>query len=222
MSLSDGGSTIEAMFGNCLKLVQCTGLGAEILSRERELEYEGRIDVGGGSGNLGGRRSLMTVVPRVEEAVVMAPIADNTNSFITLPLAMAHDVETTATGSDIPSHPPPTFFDPPLRMEIVYTSTYVNVDCATPQGVDRGVSHSLAASGMSDVIHSPDFHDVARLFQPTSPTDVRMHGRAVVVLRDPIELSVAMYERLRFADGEVGVMSLEEFAASGELHGAHL
>ena len=46
--LSDGGSTIEAMFGTCLKLVQCTGLGAEILSRERELEDEGRNDVIGG------------------------------------------------------------------------------------------------------------------------------------------------------------------------------
>ena len=204
--LSDGGSTVESVFGDCLKMVQCTGRGAEILSRERELAGVGSTDVVGGSGTLGGGRSLMTLVPITSDPPPRTVAYDFDN-----------DVEVAASVADDPGIAP-AFFDPPLRTEVLYTSTYVNVDCATPLGVDRGVAHRLAESGMSDVIHSPHVHDAARLFSmSSSPTaSVKVYGRAVVVLRDPIEMSVAKYERMRAVDGSVGGMSLEEFAKSGE------
>ena len=200
--LSDGGSTVESVFGDCLKMVQCTGRGAEILSRERELAGVGSTDVVGGSGTLGRGRSLMTLVPMTSDP---------------LPQTVASHVEMAASAADDPGIAP-AFFDPPLRTEVLYTSTYVNVDCATPLGVDRGVAHRLAESGMSDVFHSPHVHDAARLFSmSSSPTaSVKVYGRAVVVLRDPIEMSVAKYERMRVVDVNVGGMSLEEFAKSGE------
>ena len=220
VTLSDGGSTVESAFGECLRLVQCTGRGAEILSRERELAGGGKADAvaGGSDGTLGSGRSLMTLVPITGDAPPRTasshrppPADDPDNDVGGMAASVADDTGTA----------PPAFFDPPLRTEVVYTSTYVNVDCATPRGVDRGVDHRLAESGMSDVFHSPDVHDAARLFSRTPPTDaVRVYGRAVAVLRDPIELSVAKYERLRIVDGSVGGMSLEEFAKSGEFASA--
>ena len=212
LPLSDGGSTVESMFGECLKLVQCTGRGSEILTRERELAGVGSTDVVGGNGTPGRGRSLMTLVPITSDPLpqtVASPPPPGNDAH--------HDVEMSAAIADDPGIAP-AFFDPPLRTEVLYTSTYVNVDCATPRGVNRGVAHRLAESGMSDVIHSPDVHDAARLFSmSSSPTSsVRVYGRAVVVLRDPIEMSVAKYERMRVVDGNVGGMSLEEFAKSGE------
>lgn len=198
--LSDGGGSIELVFGNCLKLVQCSGRGHEILSREHELENGGGMDVDRGT------RSMMTVVPKIH----------------------------------LTQYPP--LFNPPLRTEVVYTSTYVNVDCTTPEGVDRGVARDLTTSGMSDVIHSPDIYDGARLFSPPSlSTSSKTFGRAMVILRNPIEMSVARYERWKtlernqyctrhWARGDkicdlhwrhprevVKDMSLEEFAKSDYL-----
>lgn len=105
-----------------------------------------------------------------------------------------------------------TLFDPPLRTEVVYTSAYVNVDCTNPSGVNRGISHELATSNIADVIYSPDIHDVGRLFAPP----IEMYGRMVVMMRDPMERSVAKYEWMKFIDDDVKRMSLEEFSGSGE------
>lgn len=66
---------------------------------------------------------------------------------------------------------------------------------------------------MVDVIYSPHIHDVARLFDPSG----YMHGRAVVILRNPIERTVAKYLRLANNDDNVKKMSLAEFARSSEL-----
>ena len=57
--LSDGGSTIELVFGNCLKLVQRNGRGHEIISQEHALEFGGtRVVVYSSS-----RRAMMRQYP---------------------------------------------------------------------------------------------------------------------------------------------------------------
>jgi hypothetical protein len=58
--LSDGGSTIELVFGNCLKLVQRNGRGHEIISQEHALEFGGtRVVVDSSSS----RRAMMRQYP---------------------------------------------------------------------------------------------------------------------------------------------------------------
>jgi len=108
-----------------------------------------------------------------------------------------------------------TAFDPPLRTEVVYTSTYVNVDCSTKEGIDRGVAKSLATSNMADVIYSPNIRELARLFAPP----VQAYGRPVVIIRNPIERAVAKYEYLKGKNKYVKKMTLEQFAKSGYLEG---
>ena len=213
--LSDGGSTIELVFGNCLKLVQCNGRGHEILSREHALEYGGtRVAVNSSSS----RRAMMKVIPKTDDGHLL-------------------------------QYPPE--FNPHLQTEVVFTSTFVNVDCTTPLGIDRGILHNLATSDMSDVIHSPDIYDVARLFVPSSISsstpNKKTFGRGMVILRNPIEMAVAKYLRWKtfeddheycarhWARGDVICtlywtqhprvmvkdMSLKEFAKSGELVTLH-
>ena len=88
-------------------------------------------------------------------------------------------------------------FNPILRTEFVYNSTYVNVDCTTPEGVDRGIAKELATSDMIDVVYSPTIHHVARLFAPP----IKASGRAVVILRNPIKRAMAKYEWLNRIQG---------------------
>ena len=214
--LSDGGSTIELVFGNCLKLVQCNGRGHEILSREHALEFGGtRVVVDSSSSS---RRAMMKVIPKTDDGHLL-------------------------------QYPPE--FNPHLQTEIVFTSTFVNVDCTTPLGIDRGILHNLATSDMSDVIHSPDIYDVARLFVPSSISsstpNKKTFGRGMVILRNPIEMAVAKYLRWKtfeddheycarhWARGDVICklywtqhprvmvkdMSLKEFTKSGELVTLH-
>ncbi|KAL9185489.1 hypothetical protein ACHAXT_003266 [Thalassiosira profunda] len=134
-----------------------------------------------------GRRSMMELVPRNE--------------------VRASNIEKGSpdTGSSQKS------FDPPLRTELVYTSEYVNVDCSTPEGIDRGVDKGLASANLVDSIYSTNLRDTSRLFAP--PVDVR--GRAIVVLRDPIERAVAKYNWLSGIDEKVKEMTLEQFASGG-------
>lgn len=210
-----GGGAITHVCGNCLKFVQCTELGNDILSREYELHK-------GGGDESGTRRSLMKLVRRGEEDdnTIQASIADNKNNNLRRSpsppeqdesdIGEEEDATITEAESlvDIP-------FDPPLRTEVVYTSMYgmyINVDCTTPKGVDRGVAKQLVTSDMTDVIYSPNIHDVARLFAPP----VNAYGRAVVMLRHPLERSVAKYNWLIRTNEDVKKMSLVEFAQSGE------
>lgn len=104
-------------------------------------------------------------------------------------------------------------FDPPLRTEVVYTSTYVNVDCSTKEGIDRGIAKNLATSNMIDVIYSPNIRVLARLFAPP----VQAYGRPAVIIRNPIERAVAKYEYLKGKDTHVKKMTLEKFAKSDYL-----
>ena len=213
--LSDGGSTVELVFGNCLKLVQCNGRGHEILSREHALEFGGTRAEVDNSSSSSSRRAMMKVVPKTDDGHLLQY---------------------------------PMEFNPQLQTEVVYTSTFVNVDCTTPSGIDRGILHNMATSDMSDVIHSPDIYDVARLFVPSSISssstpNKKTFGRGMVVLRNPIEMAIAKYLRWKtfeddneycarhWARGDVICklywihhphvmvkdMSLNEFAKSGEL-----
>jgi len=75
------------------------------------------------------------------------------------------------------------------------------------------LNKKLIASNLVDVIHSPDMHDVARLFAPP----MQAYGRAIVMVRHPIARAVAKYQWLRQSNAEVKEMTLEEFVMSGKL-----
>lgn len=107
-------------------------------------------------------------------------------------------------------------YDPPLNSEFIRSSTYANVDCSTSSGIERGRAHDLATSNTVDVIYSPNIMDVARLFLPP----VEAYGRGIVLIRDPIDRVVALYEYLNVAkhgdSNGVNKMSLEQFVRSGK------
>eukprot|EP00580_Thalassiosira_gravida_P016026 CAMPEP_0201666090 /NCGR_PEP_ID=MMETSP0494-20130426/7031_1 /ASSEMBLY_ACC=CAM_ASM_000839 /TAXON_ID=420259 /ORGANISM="Thalassiosira gravida, Strain GMp14c1" /LENGTH=1024 /DNA_ID=CAMNT_0048145175 /DNA_START=50 /DNA_END=3124 /DNA_ORIENTATION=+ len=216
-----GGSAVQAALGHCLRLVQCSKEGAEILSRERELESVGAEGVDA-------RRSLMRMVPdgNEEDRHHGAKLAEEeegnkspsvTNNY---PMSIADAKENqmdnpdqvnlvVAEESKGHTHNA-TPFDPPLRTEVLYVSTYVNVDCSSPQGIDRAIAKNLITSNLADVIHSPNMHDVARLFAPP----MQAYGRAIVMVRHPIARAVAKYQWLRQFNAEVKEMTLEEFVKS--------
>ena len=153
-----GMARVQYVLGHCLKLVQCSGLGKDLLFREfREA---------GGS---------------VEEENLL----------------------------QIPSN-----FDPPLKADFIQSSKFVNVDCSTSRGIDRGVARDLSSSKMIDSLYTPDIHEAARLFAPP----IKAYGRGVVIMRHPIERVVALYEYLRLEGGKDGArgMSLEDFSKSGK------
>ena len=106
--------------------------------------------------------------------------------------------------------------EPPLKADFIYSSIYTNVDCSTSTGIDRGISLNLATSNMVDIIYSPHIMDAARLFLPP----VEAYGRGIVLMRDPVERVLALYEYLTVGkhDDSNGVnkMSLEQFARSGK------
>lgn len=107
-------------------------------------------------------------------------------------------------------------YNPPLKVEFIHSSTYANVDCSTSTGIDRAISQDLATSNMVDVIYSPNIMDVARLFLPP----VEAYGRGIVLIRDPVDRILALYEYLNVAkhgdSNGVNKMSLEQFVRSGE------
>ena len=155
-----GAERIKYALGSCLKLVECSDIGKELLMREyKESEIH------------------------AQDSTLMLDGA-------------------------------PPDFDPPLKTSYIHASTSVNVDCSTPTGIDRAISHDLAASKMIDVMYTPDMHDAARMFAP--PTEA--YGRGMVVMRHPVERVVAQYEYLRLLrDGSgVGSMTLDQFANSRE------
>jgi hypothetical protein len=162
-----GGPRIQYVFGHCLKLVQCSGVGMELLQRERN---------GSGSSS-------------------ETSVNDQTNAAL-----------------EVSSN-----FDPPLRTAFIRSSTFANVDCSTPSGIDRAISQNLATANIIDIVYSPNFMDAARLFLPP----IEAYGRGVVLMRHPVERVLASYEYLRLAmhDSNLGMvrnMNLEEFAQSGE------
>jgi hypothetical protein len=124
-------------------------------------------------------------------------------------------VQCTETGKYLLIRDIPASFDPPLKVESVQSLKYVNVDCSTPHGIARGVSHNLATSKMIDAVYTPEIHDAARLFAPP----IQAYGRGLVMMRHPVERICALYEYLRLNgdDSKVKGLSLQDYANSGEL-----
>eukprot|EP00804_Cyclotella_cryptica_P005077 CCRYP_011515-RA/>CCRYP_011515-RA protein AED:0.03 eAED:0.03 QI:975/1/1/1/1/1/2/104/601 len=154
------GSRLQYVFGHCLKLVQCSEVGRELLLKEFQEDGD---------------------MINQDSTIVLNGL--------------------------------PMDFDPPLKSEFMHSSTFVNVDCSTSSGIDRGISRNLATANVVDVIYSPDILDAARLFAPP----IKAYGRGMVLMRHPVERVVALYEYLRLAKhefGSVGGMSLEAYAKS--------
>lgn len=109
----------------------------------------------------------------------------------------------------------PDSYDPPLKVASEQSLKYVNVDCSTPHGIARGISHNLATSKMIDAVYTPEIHDAARLFAPP----MQAYGRGLVMMRHPVERICALYEYLKVNgdDSKVNGLSLQEYANSSKL-----
>lgn len=58
---------------------------------------------------------------------------------------------------------------------------YVNVDLTTAEGIDRAARLGLASSGLADLVISPRFHDISRIFSASN------QGRMFALFRHPGE-----------------------------------
>eukprot|EP00574_Skeletonema_japonicum_P006966 CAMPEP_0201723596 /NCGR_PEP_ID=MMETSP0593-20130828/7597_1 /ASSEMBLY_ACC=CAM_ASM_000672 /TAXON_ID=267983 /ORGANISM="Skeletonema japonicum, Strain CCMP2506" /LENGTH=796 /DNA_ID=CAMNT_0048214725 /DNA_START=132 /DNA_END=2522 /DNA_ORIENTATION=+ len=182
-----GTGSLQTIFGSCLHLVQC--------NHDYTFNHH----------NTGSttKRNLMEVVTR-----------DDVKTVIEQSNTMKMNQQQESNEPQKPLHPQAEE-DPALKTGFHRSSTYVNVDCSSPEGVDRGIAHNLAESDLTDVFYSHDPYDVARLFAP--PTEV--YGRGIVMIRNPIQRAVATYKRLQIKRPDmVKDMTLEQFAASHLLH----
>jgi hypothetical protein len=178
-----GSESLQTIFGSCLHLVQCT----------HDHSYSHHTT--GSSA----QRKLMELVTRDD---VKAAIEQSN----TMKMNKQHE----SYEPQKPLHPQ-TEEDPALMTEFHRASTYVNVDCSSSEGVDRGIAHNLAKSDLVDIYYSRDPYDIARLFAP--PTEV--YGRGFVMIRNPIRRAVATYKRLQIKRPDIiGDMTLEQFATS--------
>eukprot|EP00984_Skeletonema_dohrnii_P004764 scaffold1670_cov121-Skeletonema_dohrnii-CCMP3373.AAC.4 len=178
-----GGGSLQKIFGSCLHLVQCN----------RDYTFNHHTT---GSTT---KRNLMELVTRDD---VKAAIEQSN----TMKISQQHE----PYEPQKPLHPQAEE-DPPIMTGFHRSSTYVNVDCSSPEGVDRGIAHDLAKSDRVDIFYSHDPYDIARLFAP--PAEV--YGRGVVMVRNPVRRAVATYKRLQIKRPDlVGDMTLEQFATS--------
>ena len=223
---------IKSVLGTCYKLVQCSNEGSEILSREYEQEQQEQQQLSSGGGGErqedGERRYLMELVPNdnthLRSSLHQEEEEETTNNQV---VAVLEEEEESSSSYSIP----PPSFNPPIRTEMVDTSTYVNVDCTYhPHGIDRAISQELLRSGMMDVIHSSNLTDTSRLFissirnqdatkdkQEGSGGATYHHGgRPVVIIRNPLDRSIAKYEWMRVMNDNVQKMTLEQFVMSGK------
>ena len=156
---------MQYIFGHCLKLVQCSEVGKDLLIRQFEDDGEATPTQG----------------------------------------------DSTLIVDGVPSN-----YDPPLNVEYIHASKFVNVDCSKPHGIERGLAHDLATSNMVDIIYTPNILDAARLFAPP----IEAYGRSIVIMRHPVERIVALYEYMKVGRSVGSVrtrgMSLGEFANSGK------
>ena len=88
---------------------------------------------------------------------------------------------------------------------------YVNVDMTTPKGLARAKDLNIAASGVADVIISPDIHGVLDLFNN------RNRARMFAVIRHPMERAISKYYADLASDPEVAGMTLPQYVRSGGL-----
>ena len=181
-----GGGAIQSIIGSCLHLVQCN----------RDYSFNKQPP------SSPARRKLMELVTREDVKTVI----DESNT-------MKMNEKDASYEPQKPLHPQ-IDEDPAIVTRFHRSSTYVNVDCSSPEGVDRGIAHNLVKTDIVDVFYSRDPYDVARLFAP--PTEV--YGRGIVMIRNPIRRSVATYKRLQIKRPDlVGDMTMEQFAASSLL-----
>ncbi|KAL3777294.1 LOW QUALITY PROTEIN: hypothetical protein ACHAWO_002120 [Cyclotella atomus] len=103
--------------------------------------------------------------------------------------------------------------DLPLKAEFIHSSTYANVDCSTSSGIDRGIAQDLATSNLMSFILQ-----ILWMRHVYSYSPAEAYGRGIVLMRDPVDRVVALYEYLNAAkqgDGRgVNKLSLEQFAKS--------
>uniref|UniRef100_A0A7S4HHZ9 Sulfotransferase domain-containing protein n=1 Tax=Odontella aurita TaxID=265563 RepID=A0A7S4HHZ9_9STRA len=77
------------------------------------------------------------------------------------------------------------------------TGHYLNVNTASPPGIERAAALGLAQSGLADAIVSPRFAPVAALlFEPP------FRGRLFALFRHPIDRAVSMFYYLQTANWE--------------------
>jgi len=84
----------------------------------------------------------------------------------------------------------------------------VNMDTSDKNTIASAKKEGLINSGLVDFVVTTLFHDGSGLF-----TDEH-NGRAIALLRNPVERSIAMYERVKEQDDDVKEMSLLEYAKS--------
>jgi len=178
-----GGESLQTIFGSCLHLVQC--------SRDYSSNHH--------TSDSSAQRKLMELVTR-----------DDVKAVIEQSNTVKMNKQDESYEPQKPLHTQ-TEEDPAVMTEFHRTSTYINVDCSTPEGVDRGIAHDLAKSDLVDIYYSRDPYNIARLFAP--PNEV--YGRGFVIIRNPIRRAVATYKRLQIKRPDiVGDMTLEQFATS--------
>jgi len=235
-----GAEAVQTIFGNCLKLVLCSREGALILQsqfeqyqkevqaeekhalrkklEERMLEDHQRlrmqlvVDRPGGDVVYYQNHHDPTSPRNLLQIVEKSKYNEEENGEILEVTKMNSFMENSeiSHGSTLFASVP-IDFDPPLDVKFSHTSTHVNVDCSTPRGINRGITHNLATSVIMDVIFSPNIYDVARLFAP--PTEA--YGRAVVLVRHPLERAVAAYENFKVVNKEkYGGMTLPDYVES--------
>ena len=97
--------------------------------------------------------------------------------------------------------------DPQLQVLEIQESQYVNVDTTTIPGIQRAVDLGLAASGLANVIVSSYLHESAALF------DLNHQGRAIILLRDPVERATSMYwHRIKEVGDLESSTTIEDYA----------
>jgi hypothetical protein len=71
----------------------------------------------------------------------------------------------------------------------------------------------LASSGVADIAYTPLLQTSSKLFEPKDSVPTQIHGRLMVVFRDPIERAINRFEelKLRTHDNE---LTLSSFASS--------
>ncbi|KAL7541293.1 hypothetical protein ACHAXR_010792 [Thalassiosira sp. AJA248-18] len=98
-----------------------------------------------------------------------------------------------------------------LRIEVDDDRKFVNVDLSTSKGIKHANALSLAASGVPDVIISPDIQGVLNIFNN------RNRARIFAVLRHPLDRAISKYKADLGSDPEVAGMTLPQYVRSGGL-----
>ena len=93
---------------------------------------------------------------------------------------------------------------------------YVNVNAATPDGIERAKKLGLVQSGLADVIVAHRLHLAATMF------DVNHQARVFAIFRHPVQRATSMFYYLQRAkweptyDHSLADMTLEQYAESGK------